>query len=120
MQREFPWLSIMAQPRDAEPHILAMCHSLQDAFAGALRSKGAGFTASWFAKRLGVSSAYISQIKKGTRPLPDWIVGPVCVLAGTNLLQQYIDVQNAMRAYKKQRTPNERADAIAAELRKVA
>lgn len=117
MQRSFPWLSIMPAPIDAQPQIVGLCHSAQDALNASLIAKGSNFTASWFAQRLGVSSAYLSQLRHGVKRIPEWMVGPLCYLTGTNLLQQYIDLQTALREVRRERTERERIAAVARELR---
>lgn len=111
-QREFPWLSIVPQPKDVDDATLRLCRTEQEAFAATLRAKGVKYTASWFAKQLGVSSAYMSQLKAGVKPIPDWMVGPLCCLAGTNLLAQYRELQAALRIMRDQRTSRERVDDI--------
>lgn len=111
-QREFPWLSIVPSPKDVDDNTLRLCRTEQEAFAATLRAKGVKYTASWFAKHLGVSSAYMSQLKAGVKPIPDWMVGPLCCLAGTNLLAQYRELQAALRAVRQERTQRERVDEI--------
>lgn len=119
-QRAFPWLSILPAPKDADPRILALCQSAQDALRATLSAKGCKFTAAWFAARLGVSSAYLSQLRHGVKPIPAWIVAPLCHLAGTNLLRQYIELQAALRLVRAERTERERVAAIVDELRRAA
>ncbi len=115
-QRSFPWLCAMPEPINAPSQIISQCRNAQDALSASLIAKGSNYTASWFAKRLGVSGAYLSQLRHGVKPIPQWMIQPVCYLTGTNLLQQYIDLQAALREVRRERTERERIAAMAREL----
>lgn len=45
---------------------------------------------------VGKSVAYVSMMKKGQRPIPDKLVGPLCAATGSNLLRQYIELNRAL------------------------
>lgn len=119
-QREFPFLSSMPASTDATQAAVARCLSDRDAFVASLKARCGSYKQSWFAAALGVSSAYISQIKTGTRKVPDWMVMPFCALTGTNLLRQYRQLQEALRVVEQRDSDNLRTDLIALELRRAA
>lgn len=107
----------MPAPKDADLSMVARCKSLRMAFMVTLCARGAKFNQSWFAGKLGVTPTFISRIKSGEDALPEWMVPLLCALSGTNLLQQWIDLQDALNAKKKVRTERDEALAIANELR---
>jgi DNA-binding transcriptional regulator YdaS (Cro superfamily) len=119
-QREFPFLASMPHPTDAPSSAVARCTSERDAFVASMKARCGSYKQSWFAAALGVSGAYISQIKSGDRNVPDWMVDPFCALTGTNLLRQYRQLQQALRAIEQRDSDNARTDAIASVLRNAA
>lgn len=54
----------------------------------------------YLAAKLGVSPTYLTLMKKGDRPVPEWIVTPFCVHVGSMLLKQYREFQAALRAMR--------------------
>ena len=118
-QREFPFLGVLPAPTDAPRNVLAMCQSECDALLVALTHRGKK-PRTWFAKALGVSRSYFSEITKGTKALPDWMVTPLCVLTGTNLVAQYRDLQKALRMVGATESESARIERIALELRRAA
>lgn len=119
-QREFPFLSIMPAPVDATRLALSRCTSERDAFVASLKFRAGGMKQAYLAAALGVSGAYISQIKSGVRAIPDWMVAPFCALTGTNLLRQYRALQSALDAQTRIDCANFRTDHIAQLLRSAA
>lgn len=116
-QRQFPWMAIAPAPRDADPRIVALCKSTSEALAATLVACRSKLPARAFAAQLGISSAYLSQIKKGVKPLQPWMIAPICALAGTNLLSQYIDAQDAVAEHGSER---QRIEAVARALMRAA
>jgi hypothetical protein len=117
-QRAFPWITEVLKPVDAELHHVGMCRSAHDAVAVSLLTSRV--PAKRVAQYLEVTEATISQIKRGVRPVRDWMVKPFCYATGTNLLQQYIDLQNALVLVKKNKCDRERIEAIVYEMRRAA
>lgn len=118
-QRSFAFLQSLPAPTDADARILSLCRSEADALTLTLRFKGERFSAAWFAERLGVSGAYLSQMRHG-KPIPEWIVKPICALAGTNLLSQYRTLQLALRIATHSQTQRERIEMLVREMRAAA
>jgi len=117
-QRAFPWITQVPKPVDAELHHVGMCRSTQDAVAISLLT--GRVPAKRVADYLGVTEATISQIKRGVRPVLEWMVTPFCYATGTNLLQQYIDLHNALLVVKTNKCDRERIQAIVYEMRRAA
>lgn len=118
-QREFPFLDVMPAPSNAPRTALAMCASEAEALRVSLVARGKKSNA-WFAKALGLSRSYFSELMNGKKAVPEWMVLPLCVLTGTNLLAQYRDWQRAMNIATATETDSQRAERIAAELRRAA
>lgn len=115
MQRKLPLIAGMqGAPKPAPHNILRQIAS--DAQAVAVAIQSGNYKLAFIAASLGVSETYVSRIKNGKRPVPDWFVTPFCIVTGTSLLQQFRDWQEAMRE------ANERDDIarIAAQLRRAA
>jgi len=117
-QRAFPWVTQVPKPSDAELHHVGMCKSPHDAVAISLLTSRV--PAKQVAEYLGVTEATISQIKRGVRPVLEWMVTPFCYATGTNLLQQYIDLHNALLVVKTNKCDRERIQAIVYEMRRAA
>lgn len=118
MQREFPFLSLMPAPQDAPQALVVRITCKQEAVAVALRASG--FKQAWFAAQLGISNAYLSLIRNGKREVPEWMVKPFCVLAGSNLLRQYMRFQEAMAVVHEQHCAERVINQLAQELRRAA
>lgn len=101
MQTSFPFLSAMPAPKDAPDSLVARISSESEAVAVSMRAKG--FKQSWYAAQLGKSESYISLIASGKRRVPRWFVKPFCVLSGSNLLAQHIELQAALATVREQR-----------------
>jgi DNA-binding transcriptional regulator YdaS (Cro superfamily) len=92
MQSNFPFLALMQAPRPAPDSVVSRIKSDAEALAVALH----GHKQAYIAAQLGVSGAYLSQMKKGERPLPDKFVLPLCYLTGTLLIQQHRELRDAL------------------------
>jgi len=120
-QRNFPWLSSVPKPRDADLHHVGMCKTFSDAIAVSLHLSGDAITAARVANHLGVSSAFLSQLKKGTKKsVPKWLIEPFCWATGTNLLKQFFELEDAKAFLKRQKTPREQISAIVYSMKKAA
>lgn len=117
-QRAFPWISEAPKPSDAPMQYVVRCEEAKDAIALSLRVSKV--TAKRVADYMGVSEATISQIKRGARPVLDWMVEPFCYATGTNLLQQFFDYRNAQLIVRARKSERERIEAIAYEMLRAA
>lgn len=118
-QRSFPFLAMLASPVDAPADVLAMCRNESDAIGVSIKHKG-GYTDAWIAQRLGITPAYFCQIKKAARPVPAWLVKPFCTLTGLNLLQQYHDLQEALRLMAARNTQSDHEARMLRALKRAA
>ena len=109
----------MPAPINAPRSALSMCASEAEALRVALVARGKK-SHSWFAKSLGLSRSYFSELANGKKAIPDWMIVPLCVLTGTNLLSQYREWQRAMNIACATETDAQRAERIAAEVRRAA
>lgn len=75
---------------------------------------GCRMSDSWVAKRLGISRSYLSEIFSGAKAVPQWLPRPLAYLTGTWLLQQYLDLQDALASVTSD-TPKQRAERLARE-----
>lgn len=97
-QRKFPWMQALTPPTNAPQHVVAQCASYAQAARVALAMKPGGpWTDGWLAKRLGVSKGYLSRVLADQQPMPRWMLQPISFATGTRLVQQYDDLQRAMR-----------------------
>lgn len=95
MQLNFSLISSMRKaPKDAPPKVLRQIESEAQAVRVAI--KASGFKLAYFAASLGKSEGYISRIRSGQRPVPDWFVQPFCWVSGTRLLAQFQELQAAI------------------------
>lgn len=97
-QRNFPWMQAIEHPRNAPQHVVAQCASYGQAARVALAMKPGGpWTDAWLAQRLKVSKGYMSRVLSGIQPFPRWMLQPISFATGSRLLQQYDDLQRALR-----------------------
>lgn len=112
-QRSFPWLAECRKPANADQRLLSRCESAGMAALISVRI-GCRMTDSWVAKRLGISRSYLSEIFSGAKPVPAWLPKPLAYLTGSWLLQQYLDLQDALAAVAEE-SPKQMAERIARE-----
>ena len=67
-----------------------------DAQALAVSIRAGGHKLAYIAACIGKSEAYVCQLRKGARPIPESLVPPLCAATGSLLLQQFRDLQAAM------------------------
>lgn len=95
MQLNFQLISSMHKaPKDAPAKVLRQIES--EAMAVRVAIKASGFKLAYYAASLGKSESYISRIRSGQRPVPEWFVKPFCWVSGSRLLEQYIDLHAAL------------------------
>jgi hypothetical protein len=112
-QREFAWLAECRKPANADQRLLSRCESAGMAALISVRI-GCRGTDSWAAKRIGISRSYLSEILSGAKPVPAWMPRPLAYLTGTWLLQQYLDLQDALASVSEE-SPKDRAERVARE-----
>lgn len=118
MQKEFPFLSVMPAPIDAPQSLVVRISCKEEAAAVSVCARD--YKQLWYATQLGVSEAYISLILSGKRSLPAWMVEPLCVLTGSNLIKQYLAYDEYCRQMAEQQCAKRAISQLAQELRKAA
>lgn len=86
-------------PTDAPVKVLRQIES--DAQALAVAMQAGGHKLASIAAAIGKSEGYVSRMRKGDRPIPDRLVGPLCAATGSNLLRQYRDLQRALEGFSE-------------------
>lgn len=99
-QREFPWIAALSAPTAACAKLVGQCEHYGMAARVSLRLKGSGFSESWLASRLGISRGHLSRILNGSQEMPRWMLKPIAWATGSLLIQQYDDLQRALRIAK--------------------
>lgn len=93
-QREMPMLSVVCV-KNADEQTLRLCITEEDAIAVSLRLSNC--TQIEIAKRMGVSSAFVTLLKKGERALTSDMAQRLINATGWGLVRQYRDLQSALR-----------------------
>ena len=81
-------------PQDAPAKVLRQVDS--EAMALAVSIRAGGHKLDYVAACIGKSRAYVSRLQKGKRPIPPKLVMPLCAATGSNLLRQFLALQNAL------------------------
>jgi plasmid maintenance system antidote protein VapI len=110
-QREFPILSTMPTPRDADERTLRRCDSEQDAIAVAIVLSRV--SQAEIARRMGIAKGYLTMLKKGERVLTSDMAAALCYATGCNLVRQYRTLQSAYRIAQGKARESDRIAAIA-------
>lgn len=97
-------------PSVADPRVLRQIESESQAVAVSMQASGAKLA--YVAAALGKSESYISLIRSGKRPVPDWFIKPFCHITGTLLLQQFRDLQCALEEVTARRVVERLADML--------
>lgn len=87
-----------------------------DAQALAVSIRAGSHKLAYIAACIGKSEAYVCQLRKGVRPIPEALVMPLCAATGSLLLQQFRDLQDAMAEVTERRE----VERLAAMLRAAA
>lgn len=115
MQREFPFLALIPKPKDAKPSLVARCMAQGNPVAMAVSVSLQGMKAAYVAAKLGISAPYLSEIRRGKKPAPEWMPEPFAYLVGSALILQVIaDMQRDALDHE---TPEDVARRLARELR---
>ena len=101
-------------PTPAPAKLLRQVES--DAQALAVSIRAGGHKLAYIAACIGKSEAYVCQLRKGARPIPEPLVLPLCAATGSLLLRQFRDLQAAIEGVTEQRE----VDRLAAMLREAA
>lgn len=100
MQGKMPLLSTMQRPAKPAPErVLRQVTCAAQAVAVSI--KAGNFKLAYIAASLGKSEAYISRIRSGRRPVPEWFVEPFCRITGSSLLREFIALQEAIQAARE-------------------
>ena len=78
-QREFPMLSALPAPRDADDRTLRRCDTEQDAIAVSIAL--ARVSQAEIARRMGIARGYLTMLKKGERVLTSEMAAAFCSAA---------------------------------------
>jgi len=98
-----------------------MCKTFSDAIAVSLHLSHDRIMAKRVAAYLGVSCAFLSQLKNGCKKsVPAWLVEPFCFATGTNLLKQFLELEDAKLLMKRQKSPREQLRAIVYSMKSAA
>lgn len=81
-------------PKPAPAKVLRMIESEAQALAVSILAGSHKLT--YIAACIGKSTAYVSRMQSGKRPIPDRLVNALCAATGSLLLRQYIDLQRAL------------------------
>ena len=111
-------LPMRAGPKQAPDKLLRQIDSESQAVAVSMQAAGAKLA--YIAAALGRSESYISLIRSGKRPVPNWFVKPFCHITGTLLLQQYIDLQAALASITHSETSSDVVSRLAQMLEQAA
>lgn len=79
---------------DAPAKVLRQLENEAQALAVAI--KAGGHKLEFVAASIGKSKAYVSRMQNGERRIPEKLVGPLCAATGTNLLAQFMALQQAL------------------------
>ena len=94
-QLELRLISVLhREPKDAPASLLRAVDS--EAMALAVSMQAAGAKQAYVAALIGKSAGYVSRMASGDRAIPDKLIGPLCVVTGSNLLRQFRAQQEAL------------------------
>ena len=82
------------RPSPAPAKVLRQIESESQALAVSIAA--GGHKLAYIAACIGKSTAYVSRLKSGQRPIPDKLVMPLCAATGSLLLRQFRDLQDAL------------------------
>lgn len=81
-------------PSDAPAKVLRQVETEAQALAISIRA--GHHKVEYIAACIGKSKTYVSRMQNGERPIPHKLVGPLCAATGSNLLAQFIRLQQAL------------------------
>lgn len=88
-------------PKDAPAKVLRQIET--EAQALAVSIAGGNHKLDYVAACVGKSRSYLSRLQSGKRPIPEKLIGPLCAATGTNLLRQFIELQDALNSFETER-----------------
>lgn len=100
-------------PSAAPAKLLRQIESDTQALAVSIRA--GSHKLAYIAACIGKSEAYVCQLRKGARPIPEALVMPLCAATGSLLLRQFRDMQEAIEGATEKREV-ERLAAMLAEV----
>lgn len=98
MQRNLEFfrdLQLKGPPVDASPKILRQVDSARVAMRTTLKAQGLKLLAC--ARMLKISEGHLSKIVNEREPMPEWFPLAFCYATGSNLLRQYLALQEALQ-----------------------
>jgi hypothetical protein len=110
-QQSFPWVSGIQDPIDVPGRVVKLCRSDDQAIARSIEICRAkyGRTQVQIAQLCGWSSdSYLSEIRRGKKSMPENKVALFCFATGCNLLRQYRQRQEQLRAMTGKVTERDR------------
>ena len=96
MQRHFNFIGALEAPKNAPLSIISQITDAAQAVRVAFMQKG--LKAAYYAEQMHISESYFSRIANGHRDIPGWFIEPFCTLSGSNLLKQFLALQEAIKA----------------------
>lgn len=87
-------ICVTRKPKDAPLQVVRQIESPDQALAIAM--KAGDHKLANVAAAIGKSESYVSRMRRGVRPIPRRLVGPLCAATESNLLRQFFDLQAAM------------------------
>lgn len=113
-QSQLPLIASMSRAvTNAPANVLRQIESAAQALDVAMQASGS--KAAYIAACIGKSEGYVSRLRNGKKPIPEKLVRALCLATGSNLLQQFIDLQAALAD-----TPADRVRRLADEMRRAA
>lgn len=84
-------------PKDAPAKLLRLIESEAQALAVAIAA--GHHKLDYIGACIGKSRGYVSRLQSGKRAIPKKLIGPLCAATGSNLLRQYIELQEALNRF---------------------
>lgn len=81
-------------PKDAPAKVVRQVESMAQALAISIAA--GHHKLDFIAARIGKSRSYVSRMQRGSAPIPERLVGPLCAATGSSLLRQYIELHRAL------------------------
>ncbi|OOG61426.1 hypothetical protein B0E46_15720 [Rhodanobacter sp. B04] len=85
-------------PKDAPAKLLRQIESEAQALAVSIAASHSKLD--YVAACIGKSRGYVSRLQSGKRSIPLKLVGPLCAATGSNLLRQYVELQEALNRFE--------------------
>lgn len=89
-----PDFTVNCGPRPAPAHIVRQVESEAQALEISIRA--GRHKLDYIAACIGKKRSYVSRMQRGSAPIPEKLVKPLCVATGSLLLKQVIDMHEAL------------------------